>query len=106
MRLENDMNDKVEYYEGTARDNFLQNRENMKSESSILGYYFDESNPDISRRTYFFTPYAIDYHNKKFNEAIEKSIMPSIFSLLISSIVLIFGRYLLKGAKWVNEKAK
>lgn len=106
IRLENDMNDKVEYYDGTARENFIQNRENLKSESSSLGYYFDENNPDISRRTYFFTPYALDYHNVKFNEALKESIIPSLFSMLISSFVLIFGRYLLKSAKWVNEKAK
>ena len=95
FKLKDDMY-KSEYdYEGKERNEFLQNRENLKNESFSLGY----------SEYYFNTNSAIKYHNDKFVKSLKKSVVPSFLAILVSSIVLIFGRYLIKGAKWVEEKS-
>lgn len=98
-KLENDMYKNTNDYVGDEAVTLMENREQLKNESFSLGY-------GGYSEYYFSTNSAIEFHKNKFNESLKESIMPSLLITLISSIVLIFGRYMLKGAKWVNEKAK
>jgi hypothetical protein len=65
---------------------------NLKSESRSLGW--QELN------------YVRPYHERVYKEAAENSIMPSLITALISALVLILGRYVTKGAKWVENTSK
>lgn len=97
-KLKDDMYKSEYNYEGKERNEFLQNRENLKNESFSLGYRgYSEY--------YFSTDSALKYHNDEFVKSLKESIVPSLLAVLISSLVLIFGRYLIKGAKWVEEKS-
>lgn len=96
FKLERDMNNKVEYYEGQARIDFEENRQALKSESASLGYrpYF-----------HFNTRTALEYHSSEFYDTLKKSIYLALIISFFSFIVLIFGRYLIKSAKWIDKKA-
>jgi hypothetical protein len=97
-KLKDDMHKSIYNYDGSKLEKFLRNRENLKDESFSLGY-------DGYSKNYFDTQNAIKYHNNKFNETIKKSILPSFLVILVSTLVLIVGRYLSKGAKWIEEKS-
>lgn len=75
----------------------------LKIESSALGkcclYLDDEySREDISD--------YISYHKEKSKYYAEDSLECSLNTALISAIILILGRYITNGAKWVKETSK
>lgn len=107
-KLQNDyeMSSIYNDYTGKEKEQLDIKRQELKTESSRLGYYFDEDNIDINKRVYFSTFFAIKYHKEKFYSAIRDAILPSLISILISSMILILGRYFWKSKKWVEANSK
>jgi hypothetical protein len=74
----------------------------IKYESIELGY----RNPTNYYPGDFNTSFAISYHNQEFERAVGDSIINSFITFLVSAIILIFIRYIIKGLKWVEENSK
>jgi hypothetical protein len=91
------------YANATEEEKDLEELKNLKSESRSLGW--QESSSIEWQRYNLITQYTT-YHERAYKEAAENSIMPSLITALISALVLILGRYVTKGAKWVEETSK
>ena len=99
QNLQNDLDKGTPYY--TDIENRTEERQILKDESERLGYYYN-------KETYggFDTYKAISFHNSKVSYAINKAINPTLIFSLLMFLILIIGKYLSNGAKWVDEKSK
>ena len=81
------------------RDQLENERTNLKNESFNLGF--------INYDKYSFcTSCAISYHKERYDSAIKESISKSLIITILAGLILIFGRYFFKSAKWVDENSK
>lgn len=77
-----------------AANKKLEEWKQLKNQSRSLGWVEGQSG------------YADEYHERKYKKAAEKDIWVSIITWISVSVILIFGRYLIKGINWVNSTSK
>ncbi len=78
-----------------AKDKRLEKFNDLKSQSRRLGW-----------RGYSIHSFASNYHEDKYQDAAKNAIWPSIVTIIIASIALILGRYIIKTAKWVETTSR
>ncbi len=83
-----------------AKEKEQERWETLRRESRRLGWR--ESN------SYGYSSYSLAYnfHEDQYKDAAKNAIKPPIITAIIASIVLIFGRYLIIGVKWVDDTSK
>jgi hypothetical protein len=99
QKLQNDLDRGTPYYNEVDSRNA--ERQILKDESERLGYYYDKE-----AFGGFDTYQAIYYHKGQINYAINKATKPALIFSLLMFLILIIGKYIFNGAKWVDKKSK
>jgi hypothetical protein len=105
-KLKNNLN-LFDYDYFTLPQDLRTKRSELESESNDLGYksYMTVRTFGASRGEYSISS-AISYHEKQYEEIATDSMAFSLIMAFFSSIVLILGRYIVKGVKWVEDTSK
>lgn len=91
---------RIFYLSEEQKNKLYEDEKKLERESNQLGYR------SYDRYGMFSTSNAISYHKRQYKEAASDSITPSLMTAFIASIILIIGRYIAKGAKWVEDTSK